>query len=97
MVGLMVYVRVVYVVIVVFKLKTAYEMRISDWSSDVCSTDLASSRNGPTSSPSGSTSGRYGAPTAAGGAATILRFRNWVIQRCGSPSRSRIMNTNTRI
>src|SRR3546814_12315783 len=24
-----------------FKQKTAYEMRISDWSSDVCSTDLA--------------------------------------------------------
>src|SRR3546814_15459447 len=23
-----------------FKLKTAYEMRISDWSSDVCSSDL---------------------------------------------------------
>src|SRR3546814_3723002 len=26
-----------------FKLKTAYEMRISDWSSDVCSSDLATS------------------------------------------------------
>src|SRR3546814_6638454 len=24
-----------------FKVKTAYEMRISDWSSDVCSSDLA--------------------------------------------------------
>src|SRR3546814_3875185 len=30
-----------YVVLVVFfKQKTAYEMRISDWSSDVCSSDL---------------------------------------------------------
>src|SRR3546814_3621137 len=28
------------VVYVVFKQKTAYEMRISDWSSDVCSSDL---------------------------------------------------------
>src|SRR3546814_4982586 len=28
-----------------FKQKTAYEMRISDWSSDVCSSDLAA-RNG---------------------------------------------------
>src|SRR3546814_1685770 len=28
--------------IVFFKQKTAYEMRISDWSSDVCSSDLAS-------------------------------------------------------
>src|SRR3546814_10072532 len=26
-----------------FKQKTAYDMRISDWSSDVCSSDLASS------------------------------------------------------
>src|SRR3546814_18546782 len=28
-----------------FKQKTAYEMRISDWSSDVCSSDIASSRS----------------------------------------------------
>src|SRR3546814_5872294 len=27
-----------------FKLNTAYEMRISDWSSDVCSSDLVLSR-----------------------------------------------------
>src|SRR3546814_13060917 len=30
----------------VFKQKTAYEMRISDWSSDVCSSDLAEFRPG---------------------------------------------------
>src|SRR3546814_6759374 len=29
-----------YVFICFFKQKTAYEMRISDWSSDVCSSDL---------------------------------------------------------
>src|SRR3546814_1527072 len=29
-----------------FKQKTAYEMRISDWSSDVCSSDLAIRREG---------------------------------------------------
>src|SRR3546814_21068921 len=28
-----------------FKQKTAYEMRISDWSSDVCSSDLRRTRN----------------------------------------------------
>src|SRR3546814_3484400 len=28
-----------------FKQKTAYEMRISDWSSDVCSSDLSARRN----------------------------------------------------
>src|SRR3546814_6331128 len=30
---------------VLFKQKTAYEMRISDWSSDVCSSDLGVGRN----------------------------------------------------
>src|SRR3546814_15142846 len=30
-----------------FKQKTAYEMRISDWSSDVCSSDLATFRGRP--------------------------------------------------
>src|SRR3546814_19011005 len=30
----------IFVVVVFFKQKTAYEMRISDWSSDVCSSDL---------------------------------------------------------
>src|SRR3546814_5175057 len=29
-----------------FKQKTAYEMRISDWSSDVCSSDLDGERSG---------------------------------------------------
>src|SRR3546814_8699888 len=31
-----------------FKQKTAYEMRISDWSSDVCSSDLLGGRHGAT-------------------------------------------------
>src|SRR3546814_7988387 len=31
---------VIFVVLFFFKQKTAYEMRISDWSSDVCSSDL---------------------------------------------------------
>src|SRR3546814_1041244 len=30
-----------------FKQKTAYEMRISDWSSDVCSSDLVEGRTPP--------------------------------------------------
>src|SRR3546814_14470342 len=33
---------VVYCVVFFFKQKTAYEMRISDWSADVCSSDLSS-------------------------------------------------------
>src|SRR3546814_8584771 len=34
-----------YVVFFFFKQKTAYEMRISDWSSDVCSSDLRAARS----------------------------------------------------
>src|SRR3546814_1858831 len=33
-----------YVSVCFFKQKTAYEMRISDWSSDVCSSDLEAGR-----------------------------------------------------
>src|SRR3546814_2365141 len=35
-------------VVFFFKQKTAYEMRISDWSSDVCSSDLQNRSFGPT-------------------------------------------------
>src|SRR3546814_6562083 len=35
---------VVCVCVFFFKQKTAYEMRISDWSSDVCSSDLGATR-----------------------------------------------------
>src|SRR3546814_3353726 len=34
-----------------FKQKTAYEMRISDWSSDVCSSDLGKSGDGGDTEP----------------------------------------------
>src|SRR3546814_4811534 len=43
----------------VFKQKTAYEMRISDWSSDVCSSDLPAA-------PGGRTDCRPRPPGAAG-------------------------------
>src|SRR3546814_10067974 len=36
---------------VFFKQKTAYEMRISDWSSDVCSSDLFDASVGGTNAP----------------------------------------------
>src|SRR3546814_6635893 len=39
------------VVFFFFKQKTAYEMRISDWSSDVCSSDLAAARAGGAAGP----------------------------------------------
>src|SRR3546814_8980215 len=36
-----------------FKQKTAYEMRISDWSSDVCSSDLIASDHQAVAAPRG--------------------------------------------
>src|SRR3546814_4735625 len=41
-----------------FKQKTAYEMRISDWSSDVCSSDLCG-RSGPASAIAGAARCRW--------------------------------------
>src|SRR3546814_3191414 len=45
------YVRCMYVFF--FKQKTAYEMRISDWSSDVCSSDLQKWKSGSPGWPIG--------------------------------------------
>src|SRR3546814_942044 len=62
------------VFVVFFKQKTAYEMRISDWSSDVCSSDLASAlgrggrsarrRGGPGRGPGRALGARH--PASAG-------------------------------
>src|SRR3546814_19665456 len=41
--------RVSMLIFLLFKQKTAYEMRISDWSSDVCSSDLRTARIRPRS------------------------------------------------
>src|SRR3546814_15889585 len=49
---------VVFFAFVFFKQKTAYEMRISDWSSDVCSSDLRHRVAGGPNQPSGRSSGR---------------------------------------
>src|SRR3546814_3499661 len=52
-----------YAVFCFFKQKTAYEMRISDWSSDVCSSDLEAF-----STPETAPKGRYlGGPVTWGG------------------------------
>src|SRR3546814_5556053 len=54
------------ILFVFFKQKTAYEMRISDWSSDVCSSDLS----GPmTCQPSGSLTRCLSRPWAGGSVA----------------------------
>src|SRR3546814_5537134 len=39
--------RCIFLVFFFFKQKTAYEMRISDWSSDVCSSDLPAGHDLP--------------------------------------------------
>src|SRR3546814_4868751 len=53
-----------------FKQKTAYEMRISDWSSDVCSSDLL---DGVAAAPLGAPGGDYPAieVAVAGGIAFL--------------------------
>src|SRR3546814_11243776 len=39
------FVSFIFIIFFFFKQKTAYEMRISDWSSDVCSSDLPAARS----------------------------------------------------
>src|SRR3546814_9549422 len=46
---------------VFYKQKTAYEMRISDWSSDVCSSDLSSGHKKPVSDRHGEVQRAVGA------------------------------------
>src|SRR3546814_5187960 len=77
-----------------FKQKTAYEMRISDWSSDVCSSDLRGGRHlclGPDGSRNGGDarhadaelrSGCAGASDEPDGAAGDDRL----YIRCGGPA-----------
>src|SRR3546814_6185150 len=51
-----------------FKQKTAYEMRISDWSSDVCSSDLDPSNDDPAKDQSGPAKKRKKSAAEPGGA-----------------------------
>src|SRR3546814_8246809 len=44
MLRLVIFIFILYFIVFFFKQKTAYEMRISDWSSDVCSSDLLAQR-----------------------------------------------------
>src|SRR3546814_17227714 len=55
-----------------FKQKTAYEMRISDWSSDVCSSDLIEAPYRPAMLDEGSDGmpTRLGGPSCLAGAVT---------------------------
>src|SRR3546814_4329267 len=62
-----------------FKQKTAYEMRISDWSSDVCSSDLLAGLADAVEAkqPLSTTHGSAGAGEATD-AVTVRRGAGWV-------------------
>src|SRR3546814_9524050 len=78
-----------------FKQKTAYEMRISDWSSDVCSSDLAwkeerclkaradprkpTTRRAIRRRPPAASAGRPPRPTSPPGPTSISRDRKSVV------------------
>src|SRR3546814_19567375 len=66
-----------------FKQKTAYEWRISDWSSDVCSSDLA---RGGTGDIDRMPRGRCGCPHALGSDARHARRT----RRCGGRRRDEL-------
>src|SRR3546814_10999176 len=61
-----------------FKQKTAYEMRISDWSSDVCSSDLRNRRRSLHDHQSRRQNGRHPAPNNR----HIFRRRNYPAYPC---------------
>src|SRR3546814_12576378 len=67
-----------FVIFFVFKQKTAYEMRISDWSSDVCSSDLDRRRS----------KGLHHHPCADPGARDLRRSRRDRLRRAGGRARS---------
>src|SRR3546814_10456972 len=69
-----------------FKQKTAYEMRISDWSSDVCSSDLSASRDceAPFPAPLCGYQSMRASPASSPGAAKYNRdrdFATWTAAR----------------
>src|SRR3546814_19795679 len=76
-----------------FKQKTAYEMRISDWSSDVCSSDLPSTatailgrlRPGDTARIVGEESGWYQVELPDGTRGYVSKAWTLVVGRSGEP------------
>src|SRR3546814_4536822 len=69
-----------------FKQKTAYEMRISDWSSDVCSSDLPHGDQG-VGSTSGSPSRRPGTLPAPSNPSAARRMVSDATRRGSSEER----------
>src|SRR3546814_8577118 len=80
------FVFVFFVYFFFFKQKTAYEMRISDWSSDVCSSDLAAPGRAPARVGNGEP------PSAARGS-----FGTLVRQLLAAMGRSQTAGTHVRV
>src|SRR3546814_2645251 len=74
-----------------FKQKTAYEMRISDWSSDVCSSDLRTNAGGmPNTCKSNETFGSSGARVRNAWESALRRSEERRVgKECVSTCRSR--------
>src|SRR3546814_15991704 len=74
-----------------FKQKTAYEMRISDWSSDVCSSDLLAARGARSHGAKSGQAGcrPFGQPKLSGARAPRRSEERRVGKECVSTCRSR--------
>src|SRR3546814_9601208 len=73
------------------KQKTAYEMRISDWSADVCSSDLAL----PPSRPNGAAAGKAGADRQCSGRMPALSWaRHCILRPFCNPRHGNRRDTN---
>src|SRR3546814_1971693 len=68
-------------VVFFFKQKTAYELRISDWSSDVCSSDLSSTAHCWAPSPRSSTDTTGPQPVCTAVVTRTNRTRSAAVQR----------------
>src|SRR3546814_4851977 len=86
-------------VVFFFKQKTAYEMRISDWSSDVCSSDLYSSMNAGKSTTLLQSSFNYrerGMETMLWTAAIDDRYeRGLIVSRIGLEAKAHLFDAAT--
>src|SRR3546814_7270798 len=77
-----------YIFFFFFKQKTAYEMRISDWSSDVCSSDLRARWRAHSYSRENNTDRRSSRSNGCCGQSGVpeRKSRNFLHANCGRPA-----------
>src|SRR3546814_12981073 len=83
-----------------FKQKTAYEMRISDWSSDVCSSDLRivdspSAANGHSAVNKPTAFAMHANARRARSRSANARPRAWLAATCSATAPTTVATTNT--